>query len=115
MDDVIKLISQSYSKNKYGVQIPTETPREIFCQVSDVTRSEYFQAGRNGLNPSYTFSVFAGDYSSERLVEYKGLRYAVYRTYHIPGTDYLELYVQREGGTNGSKEDNNTGSAGSSS
>lgn len=112
MDDVIKLIAQSYTTNDYGVQVPTETSREIFCQVSDITRAEFFQAGRNGLNPSYTFSVFAGEYAGERLIEYNGARYAVYRTYHTPGTDYLELYVQREGGTNGKDKDNNTGSAG---
>lgn len=108
MDDVIKLISQSYKKNDYGVQISTETSREVFCQVNDVTRAEFFQAGRNGLNPSYTFTIFAGNYAGERLVEYAGARYAVYRTYHVPDTDYLELYVQREGGTNGTTEDNNT-------
>lgn len=104
MDDVIKLITQSYATNDYGVQVPTESERSIFCKVSNVTRAEFFQAGRNGLNPSYTFAVFVGDYDGERLVEYQGLRYAIYRTYHAQESDYLELYVQREGGTNGNDD-----------
>ena len=53
------------------------------CQVDSVTRSEFFEAGRNGLNPEFVFRVFFGDYEGgERLVEYRGKRYSIYRTYH---------------------------------
>ena len=65
-----------------------------------VSRREFYEAGRNGLNPEYMFTVFAGDYNGERVVEYNGARYAVYRTYRTR-TDYIEIYAQREGGTNG--------------
>ena len=68
--------------------------------VSSVIRAEFFDAGRNGLNPEYVFTMFFGDYNGERIVEYNGKRYAVYRTYHAR-TDIIELYVQREGGVNG--------------
>jgi hypothetical protein len=70
------------------------------CQVNSVTRNEFFEAGRNGLNPEYVFRVFFGDYDGERIVEYKGKRYGVYRTYH-GRNDMMELYAERKGGTNG--------------
>lgn len=99
--DVIKLIPVTVQEDAYGVEKPTEgTPRQVMCQVLSVTRTEFFDGGRNGLNPEYEFDVFFGDYDGERLVEYNGKRYSVYRTYH-GRNDIIELYVERKGGTNG--------------
>lgn len=101
MDDVIKLISETYANNDYGVLVKTETEKEVFAKVRSVTRAEFFEGGRNGLNPQFRFDVFMGDYSGETVAEYQGKRYAVYRVYHVENSDYLELYVERKGGTNG--------------
>ncbi len=118
MDDVVKLIPTTQQKDSTGVLRTTEgTPREVFCHVRSVSRSEFYKAGRNGLNPAMIFVVFAGDYNEEELVEYRGKRYAIYRTYQVPdsgsglqksgmrsqydyGPDYLELYAERKGGSN---------------
>ena len=99
--DTIRLISVTYSKDAHGIQRAAESePREVMCQVNSVTRNEFFEAGRNGLNPEYVFRVFFGDYDGERIVEYKGKRYGVYRTYH-GRNDMMELYAERKGGTTG--------------
>lgn len=100
MDNVIKLISYTQERDEYGVDRKAYHAREVFCKVNSTTRSEFFQGGRNGLNPSYEFTVFKGEYNGETIVEYEGLTYAVYRTY-IEDDDYIELYVERQGGTNG--------------
>ena len=97
--DVIKLIARTFTKDSNGVQQASESAREVFCQVDSIQRNEFFEAGRNGLNPEYKFTLFFGDYNGEKVVEYAGNRYAVYRQYH-GRTDTIELYVQREGGTN---------------
>jgi hypothetical protein len=68
--------------------------------VGSITQSEFYEGGRNGLNPEYRFTVFFADYEDETIIEYKGKRYAVYRTY-LTRNDKLELYVERKGGTNG--------------
>ena len=94
---VISLISETKAKNKYGVYQTTTTSRDVYCQVNSITRSEFYEAGRNGLNPEYEFTMFVGDYNGERIVEYNGETYAVYRTY-FGRNDTIELYVQREGG-----------------
>jgi hypothetical protein len=41
--------------------------------------------------------MFGPDYAGERIVEYNGVRYAVYRVYQAT-TDTMELYVQKEVG-----------------
>ena len=73
----------------------------MFCNVASVTANEFFEGGRNGLNPQFRMTMFNGDYNGERILEYSGSRYAIYRTY-LARNDQLELYVERQGGTNGS-------------
>lgn len=97
--DVIKLIGTTKTQDKYGVWHQTPTERQVMCQVDSVTRAEFFDAGRNGLNPEFVFTMFQGDYNGESIVEYNGKTYSVYRTY-LRRTDRLELYVERKGGTN---------------
>lgn len=97
--DVINLISESRTQDDYGRWIATKTTKQVMCQVDSITRAEFFEGGRNGLNPEFKFTMFFGDYSGESIVEYQGKTYAVYRTY-LRRTDIIELYVERKGGTN---------------
>lgn len=97
----LTLIHDEQIQDAIGVFQTVRTSREVFCEVSSVTRQEFFDGGRAGLNPSFQFSVFAGDYAGESICVYEGKSYAIYRTYMTDDSDYLELYAQREGGTNG--------------
>lgn len=103
MDDTIKLLKTTYEPDKYGVPVPMDSAVEIFCSRKEITRNEFYNAGRNGFNPSFVFEIFKGDYQGESIIEYNGLTYSVYRTYEPEG-DYMELYVERKGGTNGRQE-----------
>lgn len=96
--DVLTLVKETRTQDRYGVWQTAETTRDVFCEVESVTRSEFFDAGRNGLNPEYVFTIFFDDYEDETVCEYKGKRYGIYRTYH--DSDDLELYAERKGGTN---------------
>lgn len=120
--DVITLITESYEQDANGVwrntgqlwrdekgdivrdengkPIKLGGEREVFAHVDSVNASEFFEGGRNGLNPEFRFSMFSHDYNGERIVKYNNLFYSVYRTY-ISKTDVIELYVERKGGTNG--------------
>ena len=104
MNDTLFLLSTTYTPNKYGVPVATATKTEVLCERHSVTRSEFFEAGRNGFNPSYVFTVFKGDYQGELICEYDGLTYSIYRTYETDD-DYIELYVERKAGTNGQESD----------
>lgn len=102
MDEVLTLIRQIWRKDSRGATVlDHEEERDVFCRVRSIGRSEFFDAGRNGLNPEFEFVVFAGDYLGELLCEFNGSRYAIYRTYRDIESDYIELYVERKGGTNG--------------
>ena len=98
--DVINLISQTRTQDEYGRWTPVTSPREVFVQVDSISQSEFYEAGRNGLNPEYRFRMFSGDYEGEELCEYNGQPYAIYRTY-LRRDDTIELYVERKGGSNG--------------
>ena len=101
--DVINLLQVNKEQDDYGRWIETYTKTQVFCQVESIGQREFFEAGRNGLNPSMKFVVFFGDYNNEPVVEYKGQTYAVYRTY-LTKNDKMELYVERKGGTNDVEE-----------
>ena len=98
--NVINLKKETYEKDQYGVTVKSLSSRQVFCQVDSVTMSEFFEGGRNGLNPEYRFTMFYGDYNGEKIIEYNGNTYGVYRVYRNR-TDTIELYVERKGGTNG--------------
>ena len=97
---VLTLISVTKTQDANGVWQKTETRRDVYCQANSVTRSEFFEGGRNGLNPELQFTMFAYDYDGEETVEYEGKAYGIYRTYLGKG-DTIELYAERKGGTNG--------------
>ena len=94
------LLSTTKAQDAYGVWVESPTSRMVFCQVDSVTRAEFFDGGRNGLNPEYRMTMFFGDYNGEKLLSYNGQTYSVYRTYQGKN-DTIELYVERKGGTNG--------------
>ena len=99
MDGVVSLIQKSYAKDEIGQYIPSsESYVEILVTVNSVSRREWMDAGRNGMNPELMLTTAAINYSGEKEVEYEGVRYAVYRTYNPPNSDEIEIYLQRKVG-----------------
>lgn len=95
--EVLTLIAVSYTQDAIGQQVPTETRREVFCNLSSVSASEWFEAGQAGLNPEYRAIMFVYDYNGEGIAELEGNRYGVYRTY-LGRDDMIELYLERKAG-----------------
>lgn len=93
----IYLISETKQQNGIKEWKAVETRRKVFANVKSVTSTEFFSAGQIGLSPEFRFTMFGPDYAGERIVEYNGVRYAVYRVYQAT-TDTMELYVQKEVG-----------------
>ena len=96
--DIVTLYADTVSYDDYGVAVKTRTSRDVFCKVDSVTRAEFFEAGRAGLNPEYRITMLFMEYNGEVIVGYNGRNYSVYRTYQA-GTDIIELYVERKAGT----------------
>lgn len=93
----IYLISTVYSQNEYGVLVPNETERMVYANITSVTGAEWFEGGRNGLNPEFRMRMFAPDYEGEEVLKYDGTYYRIYRTY-LARTDIIELYVEKRKG-----------------
>ena len=70
----------------------------IFARKDDTSRSEFYNAGQAGMRAEFRFIVNFVEYNGEDVLEWEGKRYAIYRHYHVDGTDDLELYAQREVG-----------------
>lgn len=93
----IKLVTETWDSDDYGVSEKTETLTKVYANVRSATRAEFYDGGQNGLSPEYVFTIFFGDYSGQQIVEYNGNRYTVYRTYQTKN-DTLELYTERREG-----------------
>lgn len=94
---VIYLITETWEKDDLGVMRSTQTRRKAFANVTSVTASEWFEGGRNGLNPELRFRMFAPEYHDEEILEYKGKNYTIYRTF-AARDDVIELYTERRKG-----------------
>jgi SPP1 family predicted phage head-tail adaptor len=99
MDDVITLVKVETVKDKYGITTTQETSaQDVFCAIKSVSRAEWFEGARTGLNPQYCFTIHAAEYDQEHIVRYNGINYSVYRTFLVD-PDHLELYVEYKKGT----------------
>ena len=94
---ILTLIGYSYSADNIGQQVPQEQPREVFCNITSVSREEWMDGGKQGLKPEYRATLFAYDYDGETVAELDGVRYAVYRTY-LGANETVELYLERQAG-----------------
>lgn len=93
---VLTLVGATLMQDALGVVRRTEIERDVFCEVSSVSASEWYEAARADLNPEYRFRVFFADYQGEQVCRYEGKTYAIYRTYR--DDDYTELYAERKAG-----------------
>ena len=94
MTDVLALVTQTITIDKYGNEVATETEKNVFCEVDSISQTEFYAAANTELNPEYKFTIFFGDYDGEEVVVFNGDRYSVYRTYRTG--DNLELYAERK-------------------
>ena len=95
--DVAYLVAESYTQNDYGVLEKTTTRTQVYVNVTSVTSQEWFEGGRNGLNPQFRFTMFQFDYTGEKIIEYNDKQYTIYRTYNR-SVDEIELYTELKKG-----------------
>lgn len=98
MDGTAFLIQETYRPDKIGRHISDEEKKEILVSEGPLTCTEYFKAGQNGMNPKIMLTTAAVNYSCENVIEYKNMRYGIYRTYLRPDTDEIELYLHKKAG-----------------
>ena len=98
--EAIELITVTRAKDQNGIDRKKEESKTVYGYVDSVTATEFFEGGRNGLNPEIRVTMTVLDYSGQTILERGGERFGVYRTYR-PNNGTIELYAERKGGTNG--------------
>lgn len=98
--DKIALISETYGKDEYGIDVITEASNEVYARVDSISGREFFNAGQSDIKPEFKMTINADEYGGEKIIDYSGQRYSVYRTYRVLENS-LELYVERKAGTSG--------------
>ncbi len=93
-DYELTLISQTYTEDEIGNQIPVETQTIILCGLKSVGRSEFYNAASTGLRPEMVFVVHGYEYDGESIVEFEGTRYRVIRTYAVDFEEF-EITVEK--------------------
>ena len=101
MDSTINLISERMFQDRMGAWDSETITRRVFCRVSSIDDTEFYEAGRSGLNPEIRVTVFHADYRGEKICRFESNDYSIYRTRRIPNSDYMDLYLARKGGSNG--------------
>lgn len=90
-------MSETHQQNEYGVFEATTSKKKVFVNVNSVGQNEWFEGGRNGLNPEFRMTMFGPDYNGERIIEVDNKQYAIYRTF-MRDDEMIELYVERRKG-----------------
>lgn len=102
-NNVVYLVSEEHKQDDIGQWTTTQTLKKVFAYIQSATQKEWFEGGRNGLNPQYKCSMFVGDYNGEDKVKIKDTIYTVYRTYCKDDT--IELYLElRKGNEDGKNQ-----------
>ena len=96
-DDTLKLVTETRTKNDRGQYVVTETlSDDILCEVVSITRMEWDGAQQRGYDAEVCLKVFFADYSGQRIAEWSGERFEIYR--HYQDGDRVELYLGRKVG-----------------
>lgn len=91
--DEAKLVSYS-GGGQDSDGFPIDLVREekpVFCDMQSVKETEFFRAAENGVNALYTAVIHSYEYSGEKIVEYQGVEYSVYRSYEKKDKEVVEL------------------------
>lgn len=96
MDGELTLIKQTWDYSVSDDPVPAESELVVFGTISSIGREDWYNAGRDGLKPSFVFTTAACNYSGERIAKYNGHKFAIYRTYLLD--DRIELYLEERAG-----------------
>ena len=96
MDDLIELVSLTFTTDALKQRVPHESRRSIWGHIQSVSKSEWFQGGQNGLQPSLVVDTNMINYQGEKTAIVHGKRYSIYRTYFNDQSDTIELYLEEQ-------------------
>lgn len=93
-NEIIKLVSEESTLDKYGNRIPAYTAREVFADVRSIGMREFYSAAQTDYKPECT-AVLSDyrDYDGEQIVIWNDEIYHLVRTYR--NGRQIELTLER--------------------
>ncbi len=79
-NEIIDLLTVTYTTDPLGNQIETETPRTIFANEFGVSSSEFYDAAAQGLKAEKQFEIYSFEYQNETKLTHEGEEYRIIRT-----------------------------------
>lgn len=93
----IELVSKTYSVDSIGNRVPTDTLKSLFASIRSVYRTEFANAGQNGIKAAYIFTIWDYEYNGQDELVYNSEYYSIYRNY-IRKDGRIELYTEKKVG-----------------
>ena len=90
MSEELTLVSVTYTQDAYQNEIKTR--RTVFAEKLPSYSNEFYAAGARGIELQHVMKVHAFEYEGEKLAEYAGQEYDIYRVYN-KNEDWCELYL----------------------
>lgn len=78
--DVIELVSIEIVEDELGNQTEQPACRQIFANEFDISATEFYEAGAQGLKPEKRFEIYDFEYQGETKFRYNGIVYDIIRT-----------------------------------
>lgn len=89
--DAVTLIGEGKAYiDANGYERHEEVRTDVFADVRNVRRTEFYEAMRAGLQASKAITIRECDYAEQKEIEHEGKRYAIVRTYSTDG-EWLEI------------------------
>lgn len=86
LNDTIQLIDYTPVEDADGYETPIETKTEVKCDSGNgVTRAEFYEAMKAGVEMSAAFVMWACDYGGQSEIEHNAKRYKVVRSFPLAG------------------------------
>lgn len=80
--DVIDLITYEETADAAGYVTKVASSRTVFCTfVKGVSRAEFYEATRSGIQLNATVELWEDDYQDEEFMEFNNVEYKVTRVY----------------------------------
>lgn len=103
--NILTLCVSNSTQGEDGQFIESYTERTVYCAISSVSGSEWFEASRNGIKAELRVRMFKYDYEGETECIVNGQRYGIYRTYEGQG-EFIDLYLELKAGVENEQQEN---------
>lgn len=97
-DSVLTILTETTTTNAEGFEIKTETAVDVPCTLKSVSRSEFYAAYAQGLNPEAVFVVHNSVWEGQRHLQFEGKNYTVIRSYER-NDEYVEITARKRNAT----------------